>query len=149
MLVLVFRSYRFPSSSGSSISAGRISRLTRFAWAGTQFYIDKNFADFSPPLSLMPQTFTSTTTWWPTDITDLIKNKLPDEKNIFDKNYNYVKMPLNNNFINSKCSNFQISLAWKGIRLERRYGSIGFTGLLIFFTAATGFMYALLAKVRK
>ena len=42
---------------------------------------------------------------------------------------------------------FQISLAWKGIRLERRYGTIGFTCLLIFFTLSSGIVYAALAQV--
>ena len=40
----------------------------------------------------------------------------------------------------------QVSLAWKGITLERRYGTVGFTCLLIFFTGSTGLMYVFLAR---
>lgn len=40
-----------------------------------------------------------------------------------------------------------VSLAWKGIILERRFGSAGFILLLIFFTFSTSFVYVFLAQV--
>lgn len=75
-------------------------------------------------------------TLWPTDSLCLNANIIVQH----DQFYRIFTAPL---FHGSDIHLYynMVSFAWKGVHLERRYGSIGFALLLLFMTGLTGFIY--------
>ena len=76
-------------------------------------------------------------TLWPTSVVCLNANVIMEQ----DQFYRIFTAPI---FHNSDLHLYynMVSFAWKGIRLEKRFGSFGFLMLLVLLTGLTGVIYA-------